>query len=340
MSGPADDVDWDAPAAAGAGLFGFDTAPGDARLVVIGVPWEPTVSYRRGTAATPHRIVAASHQLDLFDAGLGRSVGPEVALAPIPPAWIERNAQACAAARAGDTAAVNAASEALNAELAETAAGHLGAGRRVGVVGGDHSAPLGALAAIAKAHPGLGVLHIDAHHDLRVAFEGYVHSHASIMHHVLAGLDDVSALVSVGVRDFSEREFARACRDDRASTFYDRDLQRDRFRGRAWSDACTEIVAALPECVYVSFDIDGLDPSLCPNTGTPVPGGLGWAEALYLLEAIPASGRQVVAFDLSEVSAGPGPETGNGNGGWDLDVAARLLHHLSARTLPPSGDGA
>ena len=320
-------IDWDAPADPGSGLFGFDTAPEDADVVIVGVPWEPTVSYGRGTAATPGRIVRASHQVDLYDELGGRSVGPQIAMAPLRDDWIAANEAACAAAARGDKAAVNAASARLNEELYSDAASHLAAGRGVGVLGGDHSAAFGALRAIAAAHGPIGILHIDAHHDLRAGYEGYEHSHASIMHNVLGAIPEVTALVSVGVRDYSLAERERAAKDERVRTFYDRDLKRDAFRGRTWDDVCTELVTALPKAVYISFDVDGLDPQLCPHTGTPVPGGLGFDAARHLLEAVVMSGRKLVGFDLSEVAPGPDGDE------WDLNVAARLLHTLSALAI-------
>ena len=324
MSGT-DDSDWDAPARPGSGLFGSDTAPADAEVVVLGVPWEPTTSYGKGTAATPGRIVQASHQLDLYDAFLGRPVGPETAYVPPSDAWRALNERACAAAARGDTGAVNAASAELNAGVAEAAAAHLAAGRAVGVLGGDHSAPYGAIVAVAASGAeALGILHVDAHHDLRVAYQGFEHSHASIMHNVLSGSAAVERVVSVGIRDHSLGEHERAASEQRLTTFYDHDLKRARYRGRTWADLCAEIVAPLPARVYVSFDVDGLDPRFCPGTGTPVPGGLEYTEAVHLLHEVVASGRHIVGFDLSEVSAVPG------GGEWDLNVGARLLHKLAA----------
>ena len=140
-----DGVDWDAPADPESGLFGFDTAPAHAEVVILGVRWEPTASCGRGTAATPGRIVRTSHQLDLYDEFLGRSVGPEIAMAPLRKDWAAANDAACRAAARGDTADVNAASARLNEALYGVASEHLAAGRKVGVLGGDHSAPYGAI---------------------------------------------------------------------------------------------------------------------------------------------------------------------------------------------------
>jgi agmatinase len=180
----------------------------------------------------------------------------------------------------------------------------------------------------AEHHGSFGVLHVDAHLDLRDAYEGFTHSHASIMFNLLRASDRIEALVPVGIRDYSIEEAQLAADESRVTTFYDRDLARARFRGRTWDDICSEIVAALPQRVYVSFDIDGLDPKLCPHTGTPVPGGLGFAEACHLLETVLGSGRRIIGFDLVEVA--PNPERADDE--WDLNVAARLLHKLCTLT--------
>lgn len=304
-----------------AGLFGSEATLATAEVVIVGVPWEPTVTYGRGTSRTPAAIVRPSHQLDLYDARLGRSFGEEVVLAPVREDWLAANEAACAAAQCGDTSAVNAASEKLNAALRDEVVALLGGGRKVGVLGGDHSVPFGAIEAVASAHGPIGILHIDAHHDLRVAYEGHEHSHASIMHNLLAHIPELTALTSVAIRDYSNGERESAAKDDRVHTFYDRDLKADAYRGRLWDDACQEIAATLPDRVHVSFDVDGLDPRFCPNTGTPVPGGLDYAEALHLLEVV-AARSTIVGFDLCEVTPGEGE--------WDLNVGARLLHRLSA----------
>lgn len=329
------------PPPAEAGLFGVSTTPEQADLVVIGVPWEPTVSYGRGTSATPAALPAASHQLDFYDPFLGDDFDEAAAMTPLREDWIALNAHAVRdavqiiEARGRLDAdlqkkleAVNEASERLNRELREEVSRLLDAGKSVGVLGGDHSCPLGSMLAHAERHGPFGVLHVDAHLDLREAYEGFAHSHASIMFNLLRASDRVEALVPVGIRDYSVEEAQLAADEPRVTAFYDRDLAQARFRGRPWDDVCAEIVAALPQRVYVSFDIDGLDPKLCPHTGTPVPGGLQFAEACYLLERVVASGRRIVGFDLVEVA----PDLEAASDEWDLNVGARVLHKLCTLT--------
>jgi len=221
------------PPPEGAGLFGTDFDPDNDTLVVIGVPWEPTTSYGKGASLTPERIIAASHQLDFYMPAIDGNYGAKVGMLPPNPDWIERNRRCLALAaqvRAGgpDRAAalreINRASEDLTRELHAQTAFWLDRGKRVAVLGGDHAAPLGHMSACLERCPGASVLHIDAHHDLREAYEGFTHSHASIMFNLLRDVPQVGKLVSVGIRDYclEERRYAEA--HEKVTTFYDRDL--------------------------------------------------------------------------------------------------------------------
>jgi agmatinase len=207
----------------------------------------------------------------------------------------------------------------------------LSQGKIVGLIGGDHATPFGAIRAYAETFPGLGILHVDAHADLRHAYEGFEHSHASIMENVTRLIPGVSKLLQVGIRDFCEEEITRIAESQgRITTLFDVQLARGRMQGRLL-DVFAQAVGKLPRDVYVSFDIDGLDPALCPNTGTPVPGGLSLLEASALVGMIAQSGRRIVGFDLNEVA--PGEEGDE----WDGNVGARLLYKLIGWTLISQG---
>jgi agmatinase len=217
---------------------------------------------------------------------------------------------------------VNALGDRMNAWVEGETAAWLERGKLVGIVGGDHSVPFGAIRAVARKHPGMGILHLDAHCDLRQAYEGFRWSHASIMYNVFREIPDVSRIVQVGIRDYCDAEDVLIRENPaRLRTYFDADLKRKLYDGEAWNRIAGRIVAELPKDVYVSFDIDGLDPALCPHTGTPVVGGLSFAEATSLLRTIGESGRRIVAFDLNEVA--PDPE---GKSEWDGNVAARVLY--------------
>lgn len=336
----------DLPPDPNAGLFGNDRGD-EAPIVIVGVPWEPTVSYGRGASQGPAAIVKASHQLDFFHYPSGSvDFAEHVQMQPIDPAWIALNRDAMRAAEVvfkggcrlqteaerEALARVNVYSTQLNRQLKERTAGLLQRGKRVGIVGGDHSSPFGAIQALLAVEPELGILHIDAHADLRVAYEGFKHSHASIMYNLLQGERAPSRLVSVGVRDFSEDEHQRARDDERVVSHYMFDLNRRLFAGETWDALCDEILADLPERVHVSFDIDGLDPTYCPGTGTPVPGGLRFDQAVHLLHRLRESDKHVVGFDLCEVA--PGQDASDE---YDANVGARVLFELCSLLVPPRG---
>jgi agmatinase len=175
--------------------------------------------------------------------------------------------------------------------------------------------------AIGEKHGDFGIIQIDAHCDLREAYEGFVYSHASIMFNALKEIPQIIKLVQVGIRDYSqgEHEFITE-HSPRIRTYFDREIRERQYEGESFRQIVDEIIAQLPEKVYISFDIDGLDPKLCPNTGTPVQGGFETEQVFYLFNKIRKSGKQIIGFDLSEVSTS--------ENGWDANVGARVLFKL------------
>jgi len=255
-------------------------APEQARVVLVPVPYERTTTYHRGTAAGPAALLEASLQVELFDEET-RTEPLEAGLATLEPVQ------------------THVMPDRLAEQLAGICAPHLQAGRIVGCLGGEHSLSLGPIQAAARRNPGLGVLQIDAHPDLRDAYEGTRYGHGCVMRRVLESAGSVERLVQVGLRAVSGEDDEVLRSEPRVRPFYAKDLAgRDR---RRWID---EVVAACPEKVYLSFDLDGLDPSVIPGTGTPEPGGLGWWEALGLLRAV-IEQREVVAFDIVELLPTP-----------------------------------
>lgn len=324
-------------------LFGLPFGPEEAEVVLIPVPWEATVSYRAGTAQGPAAILAASPQLDFYDPDLPECWQTGVAMLPIPAEWVETNDLVRKKARVcieilesgGDphSDAVRLLAKAVNDSCRQlldwveaTAIHWLSQGKLVGVLGGDHSSPLGLIRALAAEAKPFGILQIDAHCDLRQAYQTFELSHASIMYRALES-PAVERLVQVGIRDYCKAEAdVIAASGGRVVLFADRALRRRRLSGVSWAEVCAEIVTALPQDVYISFDIDGLDPQLCPQTGTPVPGGLQFEEVFFLIEAVVRSGRRIVGFDLCEVSAGEDRSEGDS---WDAMVGARVLWRLA-----------
>ena len=312
--------------------FDYDTAS----IVLLGVPWEVTVSYHAGTAKGPEAVRQASPQLDLYD--LDYPDGWQQGLyMPPSPEWIRAlnddlrpvAAAVIAATEQGQDLtsnphlsaqlnAVNAGCDRVNQWLYATTQQAIADGKQVGVIGGDHSVPLGLMRALAAHYDNFGILHIDAHADLRQAYQGFPYSHASIMHQAIA-LPQVTRLVQVGIRDLSHGEVTTIQQSQgRIQTHYDPVLKEQRYSGTPWLKLCRNIIAPLPPQVYISFDVDGLDPKLCPGTGTPVPGGLELEEAMALIRAVVRSDRQIIGFDVCEV----------GDSDWDGNVGARIVYKL------------
>jgi agmatinase len=313
-------------------IFGLPFTAQEAEIVILPVPWEVTVSYGGGTLEGPDAIKEASLQVDLFDADAPEAWKVGIHLLDCNDSIRSLSQSARAKAETYIDELANGANpddyQALISEInancetmidfVETETGKLlDQGKITALLGGDHSTPLGFLKALAKRHESFGILQVDAHMDLRIAYEGFTYSHASIMYNALQ-LPQVSKLVQVGIRDYCQEEIdVMNAQGKRVKTYFDDHIQSKRFEGRTWADQVAEIIDALPDKVYLSFDIDGLDPTLCPNTGTPVPGGLSYAQAIYLMRKLALSDKQIIGFDLNEVSPG---ETD-----WDANVGARLL---------------
>jgi agmatinase len=334
--------DPNAAAAPNSGVFGLPFSPDDARVVLLPVPFEATTSYGGGTSDGPAAILEASRQVDLFDLETGKPYEAGIAMleenAEVR-AWSDQGkALALPIVESGGTqsdpkvlATVNELSEKMNEFVYQTTRSWLAKRKIVGVIGGDHSTPYGAIRAYAEKFPGMGVLHLDAHADLRVAYEGFTWSHASIMYNVLDRLPGVAKLVQVGIRDFGEAEFELIRNSNgRIHTFFDARLAHARLDGMPWREQVDAIVQELPQHVYLSWDIDGLDPVLCPSTGTPVPGGLSFHQAVALLDGVVRAGKTIIGFDLNEVAPGPDGDE------WDGNVAARLLYKMIGWTLRSS----
>ncbi|HEV2720564.1 MAG TPA: agmatinase family protein [Thermoanaerobaculia bacterium] len=335
--------DPDAAAAEGSGIYGLPHTPAEARVVIVPVPFEATTSYGGGTADGPRAIFDASKQVDLFDRETGRPYEAGIAMLAEDPRVVEWNAEArriarTVIARGGvvddvtrrAAEEVNRYGERLNDWLYAQTSALLDAGKIAVTLGGDHSVPFGAIRAHAERFPRLGILHLDAHADLRDAYEGFTWSHASIFHCVMTRLDNVARLVQAGVRDLGGAESAMIdASRGRIVTFFDADVAARKEEGTPFAKIADEIVAELPKDVYLSWDIDGLDPTLCPGTGTPVPGGLSWNEALGLLRALVRAKKRIVGLDLCEVAPGATE--------WDANVGARLLYKMIGFTLLSEG---
>lgn len=320
-------------------IFGLPFTEEDARLIILPVPWEVSVSYSAGTARAPENVFKASYQVDLTDDDYGdvwkqgiymREVNQSVLQKSD---YLRKEAELYINYISGGGLVednkfmgkvlkeLNEGSEFLNEWVYEQTLELLNAGKLVGLLGGDHSTPLGLYKAVAKKHDDFGILQIDAHADLREAYEDLTYSHASIMYNALADIPQISRLVQIGTRDYSSGELQYIQGSNgRVITFTDKYIREQAYEGISWSKTVQEIIEQLPQNVYISFDIDGLDPKLCPNTGTPVSGGFEARQVFYLFRKIYESGRRIIGFDLNEV--------GVSQNEWDENVGARVLFKL------------
>jgi agmatinase len=323
-------------------IFGLPFSEEEAQLVLLPVPWEVTVSYRRGTARGPENIFNAAMQVDLFDPDVKDGWKKGFYMQPIDKNiriksdylrqcaeliisnMIDGGVVAENEQLAEKLKEINDGSKLLLDWVYEMTTNLLKDGKKVGLIGGDHSTPLGFIKALSDIHSEFGILQIDAHADLREAYEGFTYSHASIMFNVLQQIPQVKKLVQVGIRDYCNEELDIINESNgRITTFFDKDIKEQQYEGVLWKDICRQVIDTLPQKVYISFDIDGLDPKLCPNTGTPVPGGFEAEQIFYLFKMLHASGREIIGFDLNEVSSGD--HIGDGI---DAIVGARVLFKL------------
>jgi agmatinase len=324
------------------GIFGIPMTEEQSKVVLVPVPWEVTTSYGEGASRGPAIIRQASEQIDLFDIEVGKAYEVGYFMRDFPEALCAENDKYKAVAQeliemrtslSEDEAKmnslasqVNQACEDMSKWVYEQCSDVLRKGKLLGLVGGDHSTPLGAIRAVSDKYKGeFGVLHIDAHADLRQAYQGFKQSHASIMYNVMTDAKKPKKLVQVGIRDFCEEEYDFSNSRDDIKTFYDIELKRRMMKGDTWEHVCKDIIKELPQNVYISFDIDGLDPAFCPHTGTPVPGGLSVDQIFFLFSEVFKSGRKIIAFDLNEVSTGGLDES---EVEWDGNVGARILYKL------------
>lgn len=338
-----DNFDPDATGISNGNYFGFPFTVEQAALALLSVPWDVTASYGKGASSAPDAIIEASTQLDFYDPMAPRAwergvatVGIDYDIQELSGKLGQDSQKLIEHLESGGTAndlrvrgkaeRINAASEQINEYVYDTARQLLDSGKIVGLVGGDHSTPFGLIRAVAEREKNIGVLHLDAHRDLRDSYQGFAWSHASIMYNVMTRIPGVEKLVQVGVRDFSYGEQRLVEQDPNIVSFEDHRLAAAAFRGVPWDTTCAEIVETLPEKVYISFDIDALAIYNCPHTGTPVAGGIGFNQAVWLIHKVVDSGRRIVGFDLCEVAPGT-------KGELDADVGARMLFKLCGAAL-------
>ena len=257
------------------GALPHATSFDDSKAVILPVPVDRTTSYVPGTRNGPREILEASSHMELWDEEVGADVSA-VGLFTLPEMELPF----------GEL-------EPLMAEIRRVAAEVISRDKFLVALGGEHSITPPLVAAAAAKYKGLHILQIDAHADLRDCYMGTPHNHACAIRRSLA----YAPATQVGIRSMSTEE-AEAAPGLQTRIFYDHSMRRD----PNWIDA---VVDSLGDPVYLTIDVDGLDPAIMPATGTPEPGGLSWYETLALLRATMAR-RTVVACDVVELSPLPG----------------------------------
>jgi agmatinase len=262
----------------------------EARIVVLPVPLELTTTYMKGTAKGPGALLRASHQVELYDDELHTETCRQ-GIATLPSLKI-------------NTGDAGKAVDRIEKEVAHI----LNEKEKLVLIGGEHTVTVGAVRAYKKRFPALSVLHLDAHADLRESYEGSPYNHACVMSRIKA----VCPFVSVGIRSLCAEE-AKLIRSENIPMF---DIHAIRKNPNWMNDS----ILHLEDSVYITLDLDVLDPSVMPSVGTPEPGGLLWSELTgYLKEVFKR--KQVVGFDLVELSARSEKEYG-------AFTAAKLLYRM------------
>lgn len=242
-----------------------------ARVVVLPVPYEATVTYGRGTARGPKAILEASKNMELYDDELGRNVS-EVGIHTLHRLDVKSR---------GPEKAIG--------EVERSVGRILAANKFPVIIGGEHSITVGAVRAMRKRFSDLCVLQLDAHADLRESYGGTRFSHACVMARVI----ELCPAVQVGVRSLSDEE-AALIKGRSLSVFWATDIH----GSDEWFE---EAISRLSGRVYVTIDLDVLDTGIMPSTGTPEPGGLGWYQTTGFLKRV-ADSREVVGFDVVELA--------------------------------------
>ena len=321
-------------------LFGLPFNKEESEFIVIPAPWEVTVSYGSGTSKSINSIIEASYQIDLMNQRY-----PELWKLGIfnleQDAFWEKQAKILkekskhliellenntplSANHLSLLNTINETSDTFNTFIENQTIEYLKQNKQVILLGGDHSTPLGYYKALEKTYGKFGILQIDAHMDLRKAYQGFKYSHASIMYNTLKETA-INKLIQVGIRDFCQEEYLFYHNNkNRISIWSDQDIANKLFKGESWQSICLKIVEQLPDQVCISVDIDGFSKLYCPNTGTPVVGGITYQQFVFLIETLIKKNKTIIGFDLVEIAP-----NNNQEDNWDANVGARLLYELS-----------
>lgn len=267
-------------------LSGYDKS----KVVVLPVPYDGTVTGQPGTRNGPRAIIEASRCLEFYDEETGKNPS-DIGICTLDELEVVDDA--------GKTAQ----------RVYQAAKALLDDQKKVVMIGGEHSISSGAVKAHKEKYQDLTVLHLDAHADLRDELAENKHNHGCVARRI----SEICPVVSVGIRSIAEEEAEFVASSDRVKIFFAKDIQ----KSSSWMDS---VVKELGKNVYITIDLDSLDPSIMPAVGTPQPGGLGWYQVLELMRKV-AEAKNVVGFDVVELMPIPG------NHAPDV-VAAKLVYKL------------
>lgn len=267
------------------------SAYADAEVVILPLPLEESVSYGGGTAKGPGAIIEASQQVELYDPRRDCEPAMEYGVHTLPvPKYF-------AAAEKG----VKKILDAVASDVAE----HLAAGKFLVGLGGEHTVSLGVAMGVAKACGDFTLVHVDAHADLRDSYENDPYSHASVVRRI-AELPECREILQLGIRSTSrdQAEYARAHAKGEGEvpeirTWYAWDMHAD----KEWKKEFKRAVRG--KRVFFTFDVDGLDPSVVPATGTPEPDGLSWRQFMRIVSTVAEHARTCPAMDCVELAPAP-----------------------------------
>ncbi len=323
------------PANVNNNIFGLPFTFEESKVIIMPVPWDLTASNKSGTSLGPQIIKKESFQIDLFDQFAPDAWKNGIYMEDIPQnilmendslrtkaedyiKFLESGASKFDTQTKNNLDSINIACNKMISGVEQKAISYLNSNKLLALIGGDHSTALALIRALAVKHDNFGILQFDAHADLRDSYEGFEHSHASVMFNAMK-INSVSKLVQVGIRDYCQEEYEFIENNkNRVKLFTAPYLYKKSFEGISWKSICSDIISELPDKVYITYDVDFLDPADCPNTGTPVPGGLAYEQALYLIELLVENNKTIIGFDLVET----------GNGDIDGVVSCRILYRI------------
>ncbi len=271
-------------------FLGYDSKIDRARILILPIPYEQTVSYRPGTREGPRAIITASQEVETYDEELDQEtyrIGIHT-LRELEP--------------------IMSGPQEMIASVQKRASELLKQEKFLVTLGGEHSLSLGLVQAFKEKYPSASVLQLDAHADLRDTYQGTPFSHASVMHRI----QEIAPTVQVGVRSLS-REESQFIQERELPVYFARDT-------RGGDDWMKKAIGKLSPQVYLTIDLDALDPSIMPSVANPEPGGLTWEQILRFLRLLSIN-REIIGFDVMELCPIPG------NIAPDF-LAAKLIYRL------------